>query len=396
MSINVNPAEIVAGNPVLKFNLGEVKKSKKGKLYNECTYRNPKLDALYSQNPMIKIIDGFFTINPIAANPLLAQLGTLDLRDVAINQRYVQFEAMVAKSAISVNDDLLLVHGDSQPYPAIWKAKIFQFGCALSELDYRALMSGNGAGASLIRAKVEAEIQASYGRMQETMLNWLHGFTTTFTSDIEYDPAWKPLFANKAATGTAGDPEDINATPGTTTTQSYNLTGTNKSKDFVLNTVGAALKRFTAMRDSTTGEAMLRPNGNSFIMMCNPDLVTDLSLIHPTNGVQDDMNVTYADQIRAAGVSQIIGSYQTDAAYANAEDGTLQYQIIANPADNFKIGMISEYVIEDWMPQVIEGTIRYFKRAWLKLVPFIRPYYVNGAWKKAMTSAQFVYKNDSG
>lgn len=352
-----------------------------------------KKDATYLNNPMLGMVDGFFRINPRQEDPLLKEFGTIDLRGFAINQKYIQFETMVAKSAISVSDDLRFVHGSSKNYPAWWKAKIFQFGVALKELDFRAMQGGQGFGSSLITDKVATEIQASRGRMTETLLQWFHGYTTTFTSDVEADPHWRPALAAKGTTGTASNPEDLNSTPGTVNTYAKNLTGSNKSRDFVLNTIGIDKKLYTAQRDSITGERLLKRSGNTYLMLAHPDAIDDLNTIHPNNGVQDDMNVTIGDQIRKKGI-RMIESYETDAAYANTEDGTVVYQLLANVKDNFKIGMVSDLVIEDWMSQVIDGVLWFTKRAWMKALPFARPYFISGSWKKAMTASTFVYVND--
>ena len=88
-----------------------------------------KEDATYTNNPLYKVIDEYFKVNPIYEDPILEQFGTLDMTDMSPMEKYVQYEAVVAKSNGLVADDLHFTSGDSKVFPAIRKSLFFQYGC---------------------------------------------------------------------------------------------------------------------------------------------------------------------------------------------------------------------------------------------------------------------------
>ena len=149
----------------------------------------PKEDATYTNNPLYKMIDQYFKVNPIYEDPILQQFGTLDLSDMSPMEKYIQYEAVVAKSNGLVADDLNFTSGDSKVYPAIRKSLFFQFGAFLPELKYKALQAG-GRGGNMIAAQVQAEIQASKGFMLKNLLKWGLNYQV-LTSEVDYDPDWK-------------------------------------------------------------------------------------------------------------------------------------------------------------------------------------------------------------
>jgi hypothetical protein len=360
----------------------------------------PKLDAVYYNNPNIKTIDSAFLVNPAFEEPILKILmgtsglgGQLDFSDLQMVDDWVQYTAIIAKAGTWINDRIMFAKGDSKQYPALRKAKAFGWGLRLSEDDFLAL-NGSGPGATRIKNKIMAETQVNRARMQDDMLRWCIGTTTTFSSEVEYDPHWLALLANKGATGTPSNPEDVQSTAGTTTAYATNLTGTNKSKDFVLNSFGKAIKQFTAQFDSTSRERMLKPAGNDFTCFMHPDAIVDLGLVHPYNGVQDDQAITIKQQIAELNIT-LVPTYYVDATYDNSEDGTIDFVTCANLADNFKIGTVVPYTVTDWYDQVVDGIRWHYKTAYQKVIPVIRPFYISGSWKKAMHHGTFVYMNDA-
>ena len=130
-----------------------------------------KEDATYTNNPLYKVIDKYFKVNPVYEDPILQQFGTLDVSDMSPMEKYVQYEAVVAKSNGLVADDLNFTSGDSSVFPAIRKSLFFQFGCFLPELKKKALDAG-GRGGNMIGAQVQAEVQASKGFMLENLLKF--------------------------------------------------------------------------------------------------------------------------------------------------------------------------------------------------------------------------------
>jgi hypothetical protein len=356
----------------------------------------PKTDTTYTNNRLYKVIDKYFMVNPVYEDPILSQLGTLDVSDMSPNQKYVQYDAVVAKSNGVVSDDLVFSKGDSKNYPGIRKSKFFQYGVFLTDLQKMALDKG-GAGGNLIAAKVASELQASKSFMTVNMLKWIVGYQS-LTSEIDYDPEWVPCFNAQAATGTVSAPEDICSTAGTADAYAYNFTGTNKSKDFVLQTFGESQERFRAQRDSTTGEQMLKGalSANTFLHLLNPSNVMKMKQTHPYNGVQDDQNVTYFDQVmKLEGTHMMLGSYDIDAAASTAEDGTNIVGTILNPNENFKLGTQVPFQTSGWIPAWHGRQFGYYKRAFQKVIGWAKPWYISGSWKKAFHHWTYVYKNDA-
>ena len=355
----------------------------------------PKEDATYTNNPLYKMIDQYFKVNPIYEDPILQQFGTLDLSDMSPMEKYIQYEAVVAKSNGLVADDLNFTSGDSKVYPAIRKSLFFQFGAFLPELKYKALQAG-GRGGNMIAAQVQAEIQASKGFMLKNLLKWGLNYQV-LTSEVDYDPDWKGFAYPQAATGTASNPETVATTPQTATARAQNFTGTNKSKDFISNTFGASQEVFRGQRDSTTGEQMLREslNSNHFLHLMHPHNARLLKEVHPYNGVQDDQNITYAQQIQnLEGSHTVLGSYDVDAAVNHAEDGTNVVVTMLNPKDNFKWAYQVPYIEEGWREAWMGRQFGYIKRAYMKVAAWVRPYYIGGSWVKGMDHWTYVYFND--
>ena len=355
-----------------------------------------KEDATYTNNPLYKVIDGYFKVNPIYEDPILQQFGTLDLSDMSPMEKYIQYEAVVAKSNGLVADDLNFTSGDSKVYPALRKSLFFQFGAFLPELKKKALDAG-GRGGAMIAAQVEAEIQASKGFMLKNLLKWGLNYQV-LTSEVDYDPDWKGFIYPQGATGTASNPETVAGTPQTATAIAQNFTGTGKSKDFISLTFGASQEVFRAERDSTTGEQMLHANldSNNFLHLMHPHNKRLLNEVHPYNGVQDDQSITYMQQIQnLEGNHTVLGSYDVDATVDHTEDGANIVVSLLNPNENFKWAYQVPFIEEGWREAWMGRQFGYIKRAYMKVMPWIRPYYIGGTWVKAMDHWSYVHFNDA-
>lgn len=355
-----------------------------------------KEDATYTNNPLYKMIDKYFKVNPVYEDPILQQFGTLDVSDMSPMEKYVQYQAVVAKSNGLVADDLNFTSGDSSVFPAIRKSLFFQYGCFLPELKKKALDSG-GRGGNMIAAQVQAEVQASKGFMLENLLKWMLNYQV-LTSEVDYDPDWKGFIYPQGATGTASNPETVAGTPQTATARAFNFTGSNKSKDFISSTFGASQEVFRGQRDSVTGEQMLNKNmeANQFLHLLHPHNRRLFKEVHPYNGVQDDQNITYDQQItNLEGSHTLLGSYDVDAAVDHTEDGANLVVSILNPKDNFKIAYQVPFIEEGWREAWMGRQFGYIKRAYMKVMPWVRPYYISGSWVKAMDHWSYVYFNDA-
>jgi len=348
----------------------------------------------YYQDVLKKLDKNFLDVNPAYEDKILSKFGHLDVSDMAVNEKYIQFEALMKASNIMWSDELGYIAGSSKYVPTIRKAKFVYWGVNVKEADFLALEAGH----SPTQQKLAAEIQSHESRLRKELVDWCVGYTGTGATTSKFaDLDWIYPMKLKAATGTPTDPADICSTPGTVEAlTAVNLTGTNKSVDFVKKTFGALIELFMAQRDTTTGETMLKHDGtDTYTALCNPILIHDLQTIHPTDGTNDQLGVTYMDQINKLNI-EVLPSYNVDAAYASAEDGTVECVMVANIKENFKIGWVKPYTVDPWRRVETDSLTSFKRRGWAKLVAFARPYYIGGLWNKAMAHMQFTYMNDAG
>lgn len=348
----------------------------------------------YYQDVLKKLDKNFLDVNPAYEDVILSKFGHLDVSDMAVNEKYIQFEALLKASNIMWSDELGYIAGSSKYVPTIRKAKFVYWGVNVKEADYLALEAGH----SPTKQKLAAEIQSHESRMRKELVDWCVGYTgTAATTGIQSDLDWIYPMKKKAATGTATDPEDICTTAGTVEDYTaVNLTGSNKSVGFIKKTFGASIQEFLGQRDTTTGETMLKNDGtDSFTVLCSPILINDLKTLHPTNGTDDQYALTYMDEASKLNI-EVLPSYNVDSAYDNTEDGTIEYVMVANIKDNFKIGWVKPYTVDPWRRVETDALTSFKRRGWAKLVAFARPYYIGGTWVKAMHTGQFTYFNDAG
>jgi hypothetical protein len=216
--------------------------------------------------------------------------------------------------------------------------------------------------------------------------HYLIGFLYAST-DNDYDPEWKPLLANKAATGTVDDPEDINSTPGTTTATAIKMTGAAQVADAYNKSIGLVKERFWQQYDSNTKQAMYRQN-NSFDLFMHPAVIEKLRKGHEVNSNgYYDYSKNYLDLALADNVN-VIPTFAVDAAYNAASATVAEGVITMNTMENFMINELVPYTIEPykWNP----ATNKYQMRAYWKILPMIKPYRIGSSWKKAMTSFSLI------
>ncbi len=345
----------------------------------------------YYNDVLRKLDANFLDVNPARDHLILSKYGHMDLTDVAINQKYVQMEVILKKTKTLWQDYLAFIGGESTLAPLIHKAKFLVGGVNVSEEDLRALEGGHSATAQ----RIKGEIQTAESSMNVKLAAVCQGYVTANTG-IDGDTDWIYPLKAKAATGTATDPEDICTTAGTVQDYTAHLmTGSNKTSNFVNSTFGNSIEQFMAQRDSTTGETMMHFDGtDSFTCFMHPTAIKDLSTFHPTNGTFD-LSVTYLDEITKIGV-ELVPSWEVDASYGSAEDGTVPYIMCLNMQENFKIGYVQPYTVDPWVKIMKDNVLTYNKRLWMKVIAFAVPYYINSTWAKAMHAANFTYMNDAG
>ena len=347
----------------------------------------------YYQDVLKKLDPNFLDVNPAYEDVILSKFGHLDVSDMAINEKYIQFEALMKASNVAWSDELGYIAGSSKYTPLIKKAKFVYWGVNVKEADFLALEAGH----SPTKQKLAAEIQSHESRMRKEMVDWCVGYTgTAATTGVQADLDWIYPLKAKAATGTATDPQDICSTPGTVEALTAQLmTGSNKSAGFIKNTFGALIELFMSQRDTTTGETMLKNDGTDhFTVLASPLLINDLKTIHPTDGTNDQYSVTYMDEVSKLNI-EVLPCYNVDTAYDSSEDGTLECVMVANIEDNFKIGWVKPYTVDPWRRIETDALTAFKRRGWAKLIAFARPYYIGGSWSKAMAHMQFKYMDDA-
>ena len=86
----------------------------------------PKEDTTYYNDPHKKYLDIFPSINPAYDDQYLSVFGTVTRNDLAVNEKYVQDDAIISMGNVNVNDELRFTSGSNWAVPYIKKAKIFQ------------------------------------------------------------------------------------------------------------------------------------------------------------------------------------------------------------------------------------------------------------------------------
>ncbi len=360
-----------------------------------------KEDTTYYNDPHKKYLDIFPSINPAYDDQYLSVFGRVDRSDIAVNEKYVQDDAIISMGNNNVGDELRFGSGTSWAVPYIKKAKIFQYGATLKHLDYLAY---NGGKNRQLNARVADELSTDLNLMRYTLMAWMTGYTTDTAAIIDPDLDWKFPFEKPAGTGSATSPVMIqehasNGAAGETVRDQTTAIMTNdhdgaKTKDFVKNTFGKAILEFSNIRNEATGQRMLKPDGNNFSVFCHPHLIWHLKNTHPYNGVQDDMNTTYFDQATGLGVN-FVPCYNVDTAFDNTQDGTIEYVMVANPQDNIKIGWVADYMVNPWESDIQNGIKQWYKHAWQKAFAWVRPFTVDygTTYYKAVGHYQFTYSS---
>ena len=359
----------------------------------------PKEDTTYYNDPHKKYLDIFPSINPAYDDEYLSVFGRLSRGDLAVNEKFVQDDAIISMGNVNVNDELRFGSGTNWAVPYIKKAKIFQYGMTMKHLDYLAYQGGSN---TQLNARVADELSTDLNLMRYTLMDWMTGYTTDTTALIDPDLDWKFPFEKPAGTGSATSPVMIqehasNGAAGETVRSQITAIMTNdfdaaKTKDFVKNTFGKAILEFSNIRNEDTGQRMLKPSGNTFTVFTHPHTIWHLENTHPYNGVQDDMNITYMDQAKGLGIN-FVPLYNVDTAFDNTKDGTLEYVMVANAADNIKIGWVADYMVNPWEWNIENGIKQWYKHAWQKAFAWVRPFTVDygSTYYKAVGHYQFKY-----
>jgi hypothetical protein len=275
---------------------------------------------------------------------------------------------------------------DSIPDPGMVKAKWFYWNHELTEKQYKSLeQNPNGVLAEQIRSEIRAQQDAFIANVD----HYLGGFLYSAT-DADYDQEWRPLFKNKAATGTVSDPEDINSTPGTTTATGIKLSGAGRDADAFEKSIGLIKERFYQQYDSVTKQAMYRQT-NSFDMFLHPAVVERLKNSYNYNaGGYSDYSRNLLQIAESVGIN-VTPTFMVDSAYDGASTTVAEAVMTMNTSENFQISEMIPYTIEPYQYNPVSNKWR--MRAYWKILPFVRPYLISGSWKKAMTSFSYIPYN---
>ena len=360
----------------------------------------PKEDTTYYNNPHVKYLDIFPDVNPAYDDQYLSVFGRFDKNDLAVNEAWVQDEAMISMGNTNVSDELRFGEGGSWTVPMLKKAKIFQYGMKLKHLDYLAYQAGNNKS---LNARIASELSTDLNLMRYTLMDRMTGYLAVNTGpDADLD--WNYPFAYPAAGGSPSAPVMIqehasNGAAGETISDQTAHILTNdhdaaKTKDFVANIFGKAILQFENIRNAATGQRMLKPMGNTFDVFMNPQAIFRMKMEHPYNGVADDLNTTIYNQATALGIN-FVPCYGVDASMAITQDGLIQYVMTANTSENFGPGWVADYMVQPFESNIENGIKMWYKHAWQKAFAYVHPWTVDYGtiWYKAAGHFQFKYSS---
>ena len=344
--------------------------------------------ATYYAKPFEGVAEEIFDVNPALYTGVATKLGRFPYESKdPWNEEFVHFNSIVKACKVRFADspgwDAV---PDSLPHPGFRKAKWFYWNHAITEKQYKSLQSNpRGMLAQQLRIEVKAQQDQFLAEVDHYLLGFLYADT-----DDDYDPMYVPLMANKGATGTVQDPEDCNVVPGTTTPTGIKFTGATQVADAYNKGIGTIKARFLQQYDSETKQAMYHTE-NSFDLWAHPAMLDQLRRGHEinSNGYYD-YSKSYLDLMASDGVSNI-KTFAVDAAYDNASTTVAEYIMTMNTSENFMITEMVPYTIE---PYVWNPATRLWElRAYWKILTMTKPYYIGGAWKKAMLSASIIPYN---
>lgn len=359
----------------------------------------------YINDPLRGILEAELSSNPVYNSPWLKHFGSPKLMGVMNPVTHTfDYPITVGKGSYSIGIEPSYPEGaDAMVVLGQRQALYFDYAAQLSDMEYRSYMS-DPSMRNLIAAKVKEQLMQSQGAVTLALEKMVSAYTAT---DVTGQPGislkWVGLLNKQAATGTVSNPEDINSTAGTATAKAYNLTGTNKSLDFVVNTFGSVVERFRTFVDSNSGTQMLDGalDSNEFIHFVHPRTEHLLKSIHPLmSSVTADQTTTYAKQLEVdgivPGIHKIVSSpYMGIPAPTESEDGTHTVITVANPKKNLYLGVIKPWYTDGWEKLLgSQNTWRIGYHQQMVCIP--RPFYINGSYKKAVHHWTFVHFNDAG
>lgn len=338
----------------------------------------------YYNKPLEGVVSAIFDVNPALYTGIASKVGRFPL-EVADPWKMdtFHFNGVLKQLKMRFADEPGWDAIPSAiPEPGIVKAKWFYWNDEISEIDYKSLQTNpNGHTAQTIRSRLQGQQDYFVSQVDHYLLGFLYADT-----DADYDAQWRPLMANKAA-GTISDPEDINATPGTTTATGIKFTGAGQVSDAYNKAIGKIKQRFLQQYDSDTKQAMYKKQ-NTFDIWMHPSVKEILEDGHEinSNGYYD-YSKSYADIIQKKGVT-IEPTFAIDAAYDAANGTVAEIGMSMNTAENFMINEILPYTVEPYIYN--PSTRKYEMRAYWKILPMVKPYKIGDSWKKAFTSFSII------
>lgn len=339
----------------------------------------------YYAKPFEGIMTEVYDTNPALYTGFASVAGKVPLAVAdPWNEDYFHFNSVLkATKARFANEPGWDAIPESKLDPGFVKAKWFYWNDEVSEKEYMSLKQNpNGMIAQQIKSRVKAQQEYFVSQVDD----YLVGFNYS-SSSADYDEEWRPLLKNKAATGTVSDPQDLNSTPGTTTATGIKMTGAAQVVDAYNKAIGLIKERFFQQYDSNTKQAMYLQS-NSFDLFLHPAVIEKLRKGHEvnSNGFYD-YSRSYLDLCALDSVN-VVPTFAVDAAY-NAASGTVAEGVLTmNTKQNFLINEIVPYTIEPYQYNPVKNNYR--MRAYWKILPMVKPYYLDSVYKKAMTSFSFI------
>jgi len=337
----------------------------------------------YYPKPLEALQSEIYDTNPALYVGLPSRVGRFPL-EVADpwNVDYVHFSVMLKQAKMRMGDQpgWDAVPELAAPANAFRKAKWFYWNMEITEKQLKSLETNpQGMIAQQIRATMRAQ-QDYFAAQIDDYLAGVLATANPVTSE-DYDPHWRGLLHVKAASGTVDDPQDLAAAPGTATVTGIKLSGAAADVDPVSKSVGLQLERFFQQYDSNTKQAMYRAN-NSFDMFLHPAVIMKYKNASILTSTGERVGKVY-DEITNLGIN-IIPSFAIDAAYDGATTTAAEHWLTMNTSENFMINEMVPYTVEGWKEIPTANGSVWKMRAYWKILPMIKPYYLAGVYKKAL------------
>ena len=357
----------------------------------------------YLQNPHLQRLDEYLKDQTWFKDMVVESTGIFNMPLKYMRDKYVQLDKIIAQAA-NIRKSVDLEYPDTAKSQlksftrlAVW----FTAKMGLSHDQYQDYLAGDPR----IKTEIDGQVDSINFNFNKDRREWFVDGPTSGT-DPNYISDWIPWW-KLVATGSSniGNPADMNGKAGGTAGAILDLTSTavlwssstNASINFHQALLSEAMTAFEDFEDSSNGRRMVNMNANEEGIN-NYTLFVDLPVIRKFkdtniyNGEFWDNSRNVYQSIADMGV-EIKPDPTLSSSFA--EDGEIQFRLVAEIERNFKRGIVNKPKWTGWEPtdnSLTPGVHRGFS---VRYVPFTMPYYDGTNYFKAMVKGKFTYKNDA-